>query len=121
MRVLLILAALSLPTAIQAQSLDGSLFGGVQGGLPSGLGGGLGSGGLDGGLGSRQQGRTRALVEDFTLDSVGGFSRGALLGQPSNYGPTILSTGPLAGSTLDPGSGPAEPLSIGDGPAGPLD
>ena len=122
MRAILAIALVGLAApALSQQSLDGRLDSGLQGGLSSGLGAGGLQSGLMGTLGTMQQGRTRAQTSDVTLGGTGTFSLGALRGQPSNFGPTFQSTGPLSGSTLDIGSGPEAPLDMGAGPAGPLD
>ena len=120
---------LTLAGPVSAQSLDGSLGGGLQGGISSGLGAGGLQSGLDGGLGNRQQGRTRARLEENGFSQEGACApsqidlnhsgcrpiREFTPGSISNYDLSIQAMRPLAGQqvqglVMEPGPGPAGPL-----------
>ncbi len=129
MRMFVALAVIGIAGPAFAQSLDGSLGGGLQGGLSSGLGAGGLTSGLDGTLGSRQQGRTRARLEENGFSPEGACApsqidlnhsgcrpiRELSAGSISNYDLSIQAMRPLAGQelqglTLDPGRGPVDSL-----------
>ena len=119
-RVPILLAALLVSGAAQAQSMGS----GIWSGMPSGLGGGFSgniASGIHSGFGTPDIGR-RARIDDVTLGGTGELRPGFLRGQPSNFGPSYQSLNALGRQTLPMGAGPAMPLdfTIG-GPAGPMD
>lgn len=103
-----------------AQSLDGGIWSHMSTGLNSGLGGNINSG-FQSGFGVRDRGR-RALTQDFTLGS-GGALQPVLLGQPSNFGPSVAAMSPVQDGQLTFEDGPQMSLDPGlaAGPAGPMD
>lgn len=129
MRIRVALLVLTFAGPALAQTLDGSLGGGIQGGITSGLGNGGLQSGLDSSLGTRQQGRTRARLEENGFSQEGSCAptqidlnhtgcrplREFTAGSISNYDLSIQATRPitglqLQGLTVEPGPGPAGPL-----------
>lgn len=118
-RTVTIVTAVFLATgAARAQSLEGGIWSGFSSNISSGFSGNVNTG-FQSGFGAR--GGSRARIDDSTLGSTGGFTPGMLKGQPSNFGPSVQSMGPLSRSTLTFDNGPPVALDPGAGPAGPMD
>lgn len=130
MRLPIVLLFLTLGGAATAQTLDGSLGSGVQGGVSSGLGAGGLQSGLDSSLGTRQQGRTRARLEENGFSGEDACAPGQIdlnrtgcrpvreftANSISNYDLSIQAMRPMTGQQLQ-----GLALDLGAGPAGPID
>lgn len=129
MRIRAALLVLALAGPASAQSLDGSIASGLQGGISSGLGAGGLQSGLESSLGTRQQGRTRARLDESGFGPDGSCApsqidlnhtgcrpvREFTAGSVSNYDLSIQQMRPLTGLqlqglTIEPGPGPAGPI-----------